>query len=162
MVNITFHTDKDNIYFIIYNYVQEINPTDFGQKILAIIFIIVLGILLEILCNAMLFGIFLYEKYGVDSQRRTIINMLLSQVCFATIVLNLLSMPFWVYGHFVSRIAPILAVLTGFVFNSGRFKSTSYSTTYFKNKSESQPELEYLIVSSSTLMTLFDASVDTE
>ena len=121
MVNVTFHVDEDVCFG---NYVQEIDPTGFGEKILTIIFIIVLGILLEILCNAMLFGIFLYEKYGVDSQRRTIINMLLSQVCFATIVLNLLSMPFWVYGHFVSRIESMLAVLTGFIFTSGRSKST--------------------------------------
>ena len=124
MVNITFNVDED-IYFG--NHAQEIDqkPTGFGEKILNITIIIVLGIILEILCNAMLFGIFLYEKYGVDSQRRTIINMLLSQVCFATIVLNLLSMPFWVYGHFVNRIESMLAVLTGFVFTSGWSKSKS-------------------------------------
>ena len=123
MVNVTFHEDEDVCFG---NIVQEIDSTGFGEKILTIIFIIVLGILLEILCNAMLFGIFLYEKYGVDSQRRTIINMLLSQVCFATIVLNLFSMPFWVYGHFVSRIESMLAVLTGFIFTSGWSKSTPF------------------------------------
>ena len=52
--------------------------------------IFIIGILLEIVSNGLLYGIFIYEKYGVDSQRRTMTNMFLSQICIACIFLNIL------------------------------------------------------------------------
>ena len=64
--------------------------------------VLIIGILLEIVSNGLLYGIFIYEKYGIDSQRRTMTNMFLSQICIACIFLNILAHPFWLYGMFLS------------------------------------------------------------
>ena len=53
---------------------------------------------METLGNGLLYGIFLYEKYGVDSMRRTIVNMLYSQICLIYIFSNIFAFPFVICG----------------------------------------------------------------
>ena len=77
------------------------------MKILGIVLIISLGFTIEVVGNSLLFGIFLYEKYGVDSMRRTTNNMLWSQYCLGVISYNLLALPFGIYGHCLSDITGI-------------------------------------------------------
>ena len=91
-----------------------------GRTISTLIVFIAIGILLEFVGNGFLYGIFIYEKYGIDSKRRTIINMLLSQMCFAYIFLNIFAMPFWIYGNFVSSdgIEYHFTIWTGLVMTS--------------------------------------------
>ena len=91
-----------------------------GKTILDLFVFIAIGILLEFVGNGFLYGIFIYEKYGIDSQRRTIINMLLSQICFAYIFLNTFAMPFWLYGNFLSSdgIEYHFAIWTGLIMTS--------------------------------------------
>ena len=91
-----------------------------GRTISTLFVFIAIGILLEFVGNGFLYGIFIYEKYGIDSKRRTIINMLLSQMCFAYIFLNIFAMPFWIYGNFVSSdgIEYYFAIWTGLVITS--------------------------------------------
>ena len=91
-----------------------------GKTILNLFVFIAIGILLEFVGNGFLYGIFIYEKYGIDSQRRTIINMLLSQICFAYIFLNTFAMPFWLYGNFLSSdgIQYHFAIWTGLIMTS--------------------------------------------
>ena len=55
---------------------------------------IVLLIMLETLGNFLLFCLVWYEKYGMDAQKRTVTNQLLSSVCIAQILFNILLMPF--------------------------------------------------------------------
>ena len=75
---------------------------DWNCRTISTLFVLIaFGLLLEFVGNGFLYGIFIYEKYGIDSMRRTIINMLLSQICFAYIFLNIFAMPFWIYGNFV-------------------------------------------------------------
>ena len=92
----------------------------YGKTILTIFITIIFGILLEVVSNGLLYGIFIYEKYGVDSQRRTMTNMFLSQICIACIFLNILAHPFGLYGMFLSPdgIGYLLAVWTGFLVRS--------------------------------------------
>ena len=92
----------------------------YGKTILTIFIIIIFGILLEVVSNGLLYGIFIYEKYGVDSQRRTMTNMFLSQICIACIFLNILAYPFLLYGMLLSTdgIGYLLAVWTGFLMRS--------------------------------------------
>ena len=63
-----------------------------------LVFLILTGVLVETLGNGLLYGIFLYEKYGVDSMRRTIVNMLYSQLCLTYIFSNILAIPFAICG----------------------------------------------------------------
>ena len=82
--------------------VSDPESWDYGKTILTVFINIIIGILLEVVSNSLLYGIFIYEKYGVDSQRRTMTNMFLSQICIACIFLNILAHPFWLYGMFLS------------------------------------------------------------
>jgi len=48
---------------------------------------------MEIVGNAFLFLLAVFEKYGMDSKKRTIVNQLVSSVCFLTILDNVLCVP---------------------------------------------------------------------
>ena len=66
------------------------------------IIIIIILVLIETLGNAFLFGIFIYEKYGISANRRTVQNMLISKICLDCLICQILALPFWVYGYFFS------------------------------------------------------------
>jgi hypothetical protein len=48
----------------------------------------------EVIGNGLLVVIIMYEKFGMDPQKRTTINQLLSKVCWMLIVTNLMIFPF--------------------------------------------------------------------
>ena len=52
--------------------------------------------------NGLLYCVHIYEKYGVDSQRRTTTNMIISQICAAAALNSFRALPtmilFCVYG----------------------------------------------------------------
>ena len=48
---------------------------------------------IEVIGNAWLFATFAYERFGMDPQKRTIINQLLSQMCWIIIALNITCFP---------------------------------------------------------------------
>ena len=50
-------------------------------------------LLIEIMGNASLFATLSYERFGMDPQKRTIINQLLSQMCWIIIALNITCLP---------------------------------------------------------------------
>ena len=60
-------------------------------------------ILVESLGNFLLFCMILYEKYGMDPQKRTVTNQLLSRMIFVIILYNILILPFTtivnIFGH---------------------------------------------------------------
>ena len=70
-----------------------------------LILIVMAGILVETVGNGLLYGIFLYEKYGVDSMRRTTVNMLYSQICLMLIISNILAFPLAIYGYCLNEIS---------------------------------------------------------
>ena len=54
---------------------------------------IFLFLIVEILGNFLLISMIIYEKYGMDSQKRTVTNQLLSSICVSFIVHNVIAMP---------------------------------------------------------------------
>ena len=54
---------------------------------------IFLFLLLETLGNFLLYCLVIYEKYGMDAQKRTVTNQLLSKVCIVTLFYNIIAMP---------------------------------------------------------------------
>ena len=57
------------------------------------IFYVFLFLIVEILGNFLLLSMIFYEKYGMDSQKRTVTNQLLSSICVSFIVHNVIAMP---------------------------------------------------------------------
>ncbi len=64
-----------------------------------IVFFINFTLVIECFGNLLLFGIMVYEKYGVDPRKRTVVNVLLSQLALTTIFGNVLVFSFaaWRY-----------------------------------------------------------------
>lgn len=52
----------------------------------------------EVCLNPLLVATILFEKFGVDSQRRTTINMLFSKMALALMINNIIPTPFAFYG----------------------------------------------------------------
>ena len=67
----------------------EKKSTSLGLKV----FFGVLLLILETLGNYLLFCMVWYEKFGMDSKKRTITNQLLSRMIFALIFFNIFFMP---------------------------------------------------------------------
>ena len=65
--------------------------TDLGLKLLFGILLLIM----ETLGNYLLFCMLWYEKFGMDSKKRTITNQLLSRMIIARIFFNILFMPIY-------------------------------------------------------------------
>ena len=65
---------------------------------LVLSFLVILLIILETLGNFLLLCIIWYEKYGMDSKKRTVTNMLLSRIIFSQILCNIFIMPLQIIG----------------------------------------------------------------
>ena len=63
--------------------------TDLGLKL----FFGILLLVMETLGNYLLFCMLWYEKFGMDSKKRTVTNQLLSRMIFALIFFNIMFMP---------------------------------------------------------------------
>ena len=59
---------------------------------------IFLLILVEILGNFLLVCMIMYEKYGMDAQKRTVTNQLLSRMIFVQILCNIFITPFFTFN----------------------------------------------------------------
>ena len=70
------------------NSTLEYNPSVQMQALYIMMFLI-----LESVGNFLLFCMITYEKYGMDSQKRTVTNQLLSNLCFCVILYNVFIMP---------------------------------------------------------------------
>ena len=62
-------------------------------------FLVFLLIILVTLGNFLLLCMILYEKYGMDSKKRTVTNMLLSRIIFVLILCNIFIMPLPAIGQ---------------------------------------------------------------
>ena len=65
--------------------------TDLGLKV----FFGMLLLIMETLGNYLLFCMVWYEKFGMDSKKRTVTNQLLSRMIFALIFFNIFFMPLY-------------------------------------------------------------------
>ena len=74
------------------------------MKTAFLIFVVCLGVSTGTIGNGLLYGIVMYERFGVDSMRRTIVNMLWSQLCLTYIFSNTFALPFAIYGYCLNDI----------------------------------------------------------
>ena len=90
---VAFETNED------FNIVTNFTPFDeksFPRPTAGLItFYIVLLVILETLGNFLLYCLIWFEKYGMDSQKRTVTNQLLSSMCVAQIMHNIFITPFF-------------------------------------------------------------------
>ena len=61
-------------------------------------YLAILLIILETLGNFLLLCMIWYEKYGMDSKKRTVTNMLLSKIIISQILCNIFIMPLPIIG----------------------------------------------------------------
>ena len=64
-----------------------------------IVFYIVFLVMLETVGNFLLYCIIVYEKYGMDTQKRTLTNQLLSMMILVQIFFNIFIIPIYVIYH---------------------------------------------------------------
>ena len=76
---------------ILHEILKKSRLTDLGLKLLFGILLIIM----ETLGNYLLFCMLWYEKFGMDSKKRTVTNQLLSRMIFALIFFNIIFMPFF-------------------------------------------------------------------
>ena len=72
---------------------HSMNVSSPGPFAAMMTFYIFLFLIVEILGNFLLLSIITYEKYGMDSKKRTVTNQLLSSICISLIMHNLIAMP---------------------------------------------------------------------
>ena len=78
-MNETFYSDQEETY---------IHPPLHLKIFIGILFFVV-----ETLGNFLLFCLIIYEKYGMDAQKRTATNQLLSSLCCSVIFFNIGILP---------------------------------------------------------------------
>ena len=77
----------------IFNFEQDLELTVASRHWIEWIWDVFWLLLIEIMGNACLFATFSYERFGMDPQKRTVINQLLSQMCWIIIALNITCLP---------------------------------------------------------------------
>ena len=82
-------------------------------------FHIFLFLIVEILGNFLLLSMITYEKYGMDSQKRTVTNKLLSSICVTFIIHNVIAMPIFmlhrIYHPFLITLCKKIYLFCGLV-----------------------------------------------
>ena len=76
---------------------------------------------IEIFGNGSLFATIIYERFGMDPQKRTVINQLLSQCCWTIIIFNITSFPIVTFRKILGPLNSMIwrwFVLNGRIFAS--------------------------------------------
>ena len=73
------------------------------------VFLVILLLIMETLGNYLLFCMVWYEKFGMDSKKRTITNQLLSRMILALIFFNIVFMPLYFCGFFLPFGSPMFS-----------------------------------------------------
>ena len=71
---------------------HSMNSNSPGPSAVMMTFYVFLYVIVEVLGNFLLLSMITYEKYGMDSQKRTVTNQLLSSICISFIILNVIPM----------------------------------------------------------------------
>jgi hypothetical protein len=73
------------------------------------VFLVILLLIMETVGNYLLFCMIWYEKFGMDSKKRTITNQLLSRMILALIFFNIVFMPLYFCGFFLPFGSPMFS-----------------------------------------------------
>ena len=97
------------VLFETFDYEQFLTKAHIGKNLIEWIWGIFWLLCLEIIGNGCLFATFAYERFGMDPQKRTVINQLLSQCCWTIMIFNITSFPVIIFrrllGPLNSKIA---------------------------------------------------------
>jgi hypothetical protein len=79
----------------------------------------VITVAVEVIGNGLLASVIMYEKFGMDPQKRNTINQLVSKVCWMLIMTNLAIFPFMVVRTLFGPLSELLGIwmLNGLVFS---------------------------------------------
>ena len=88
VINKTFHL-MDNISLDEHSF----NVSSPAPSAEMMTFYVFLFLIVEILGNFLLLSMIIYEKYGMDSQKRTVTNQLLSSICVSFMMQNVIALP---------------------------------------------------------------------
>ena len=88
VINKTFHL-MDNISLDEHSF--NVNSPAPSAEMMT--FYVFLFLIVEFLGNVLLLSMITYEKFGMDSQKRTVTNKLLSSICVSFIIHNIIAMP---------------------------------------------------------------------
>ena len=94
VINKTFHL-MENVSLEEYS-TNESSPAPSAEMMTFNIF---LFLIVEILGNFLLLSMITYEKYGMDPQKRTVTNQLLSSICIGFMIQNVIAMPISMFHH---------------------------------------------------------------
>ena len=72
---------------------------------------------IEIIGNGCLFATIAYERFGMDPQKRTVINQLLSQCCWTIMIFNITSFPVIIFRRLLG---PLNSKIAGWFLLNGR------------------------------------------
>ena len=91
--NITLLDEFNNLHIAENFTANQHSMDEYNPSVQMRIFYACLFLILETVGNFLLFCMIIYEKYGMDSQKRTITNQLLSSICWSAILWNIFFMP---------------------------------------------------------------------
>ena len=77
----------------IFNFEQDLGLAGASRYWIEWIWDVYWLLVIEVIGNACLFATFSYERFGMDPQKWTVINHLLSQMCWIIIALNITCLP---------------------------------------------------------------------
>ena len=87
------HFNQCQVLFETFDYEHFLTKVHKGKNWIEWIWGIFWILCIEIIGNGCLFATFAYERFGMDPQKRTVINQLLSQCCWTIIIFNITSFP---------------------------------------------------------------------
>ena len=87
------HFNQCRVLFETFDYEHFLRKVHKGKNWIEWIWGIFWILCIEIIGNGCLFATFAYERFGMDPQKRTVINQLLSQCCWTIIIFNITSFP---------------------------------------------------------------------
>ena len=105
------------VLFETFDYEQFLTKVHIGKHLIEWIWGIFWLLCLEIIGNGCLFATFAYERFGMDPQKRTIINQLLSQCCWTIMIFNITSFPVIIFRRLLG---PLNSKIAAWFFLNGR------------------------------------------
>ena len=105
------------VLFETFHYEQFLTKVHIGKNLIEWIWGIFWLLCLEIIGNGCLFATFAYERFGMDPQKRTVINQLLSQCCWTIMIFNITSFPVIIFRRLLG---PLNSKIAAWFFLNGR------------------------------------------
>ena len=111
------HFNQCQVLFETFDYEQFLTKVHIGKNLIEWIWGIFWLLCLEIIGNGCLFATFAYERFGMDPQKRTVINQLLSQCCWTIMIFNITSFPVIIFRRLLG---PLNSKIAGWFLLNGR------------------------------------------